>query len=93
VLYAEFTALPSAQGRVQDLLIALSRRVRQEPGNVDFIAHRHPTHTSDFFVYEEYVDQAAFETHVASAHCAQFNEALMSLAVDGRAKVTFLEKI
>ena len=93
VLYAEFTALPGADGRVGDLVVALADRVRAEAGNVVFIAHRQQTHPSVFFVYEEYVNEAAFAAHVASVHCAEFNEVLVSLVEGGGSRVTFLEKI
>ncbi|MDX6255422.1 MAG: hypothetical protein QOJ11_1756 [Frankiales bacterium] len=93
VLYAEFTALPGEEQHVQDLLVLLGRNVRQEAGNVAFIAHRLAEHKGEFAVYEEYADEAAFAQHIASVHCADFNGALTSLAVGGGSTVTFLEKV
>ena len=59
-LYAEFTARPGHEDEVERLVAGLAEQVRQEPGNVTFIAHRLVEDPRAFFVYEEYADADAF---------------------------------
>ncbi|MCU1635839.1 MAG: antibiotic biosynthesis monooxygenase [Cryobacterium sp.] len=90
VLYAEFTALPGKGDEVASLIRDLTVSVRQEPGNLAFAAHRKESDPLEFFVYEEYQDEAAFQTHLAADHGARFNAALASLVVGGGSTLTFL---
>lgn len=46
----------------------LQAAARQEPGCLMFIVHRHIQDPSRFFVYEQYSDQAALDTHRSSPH-------------------------
>lgn len=90
VLYAKFTALPGNADIVQSLLKDLAHQVRQEPGNVLFITHRETECPERFFVYEEYVDAAAFEAHITASYGATFNEALEPLIVEDGSQLTWL---
>ncbi|MDQ4215507.1 putative quinol monooxygenase [Microbacterium capsulatum] len=92
-LYAEFRAVPGAGDAVASLVAGYRRDVTAEPGNVRFDAHRLRDEWDRFFVYEEYSDDAAFEAHVASAHCARFNEELAPLVVGGGSTLTRLEPV
>jgi quinol monooxygenase YgiN len=92
-LYAEFTAKEGHGDAVAALVRAYGAQVGAEPGNVRFDAHRLADDANRFFVYEEYADEAAFQTHVATAHCAAFNEAFAPLVVGGASQLTMLEPV
>lgn len=65
---ANYHALP---GRADEVAGALAKHVaatREEAGCVSFVAYRSCDDPSRFALYEQYVDEAAFEAHRASPH-------------------------
>ncbi len=70
--------------RVIEKMIPLSR---QEPGCLYYQAHRSPDDPQLFFLYEQYVDQAGYEAHMATPHFEQYvrGEALPNLESRERA--------
>jgi autoinducer 2-degrading protein len=92
-LYAEFRAVPGAGDAVASLVAGYRRDVTAEPGNVRFDAHRLADDPDRFFVYEQYANDEAFEAHLASAHCARFNEEFAPLVVGGGSTLTWLEAV
>jgi quinol monooxygenase YgiN len=90
ILYAEFTAKPGNEAAVADLVRGLTELVRQEPGNLVFAAHQKRRNPAEFFVYEEYVDGAAFKAHVAAGYGATFNATLTDLIEGDGSDLTFL---
>jgi len=93
ILYAEFTALPGCEKKVAQLLGELSASVQAELGNLVFAASRRSSNSLAFFVYEEYLDEDAFQKHLAAEHGARFNEALRDLVYGGESKLTWLVPI
>jgi quinol monooxygenase YgiN len=93
ILYAEFTALPGCVARVAQLVIELGDCVRAEPGNLVFAASRRATDPSAFFVYEEYVDEAAFQKHIAADYGVQFDAELKALVHTGASTLTWLQPV
>jgi quinol monooxygenase YgiN len=61
---------------VADLLKRLIAPTMAEPGVKFFMPYRSPTNPSAFFIYELYVDEAAWEAHNNSAH---FKSAIVEL--------------
>lgn len=55
-----------------DLLRNLVKETRTEQGNIMFIAHRSTTEPRQFFLYEQYTDQASFEAHRTTPHFQQY---------------------
>lgn len=92
-LYAQFRAIEGQGDTVAVLLADYGRDVSAEPGNLRFDAHRIADDRANFFVYEEYADDAAFQSHIATPHCADFNEALAPLVVGGGSTLTWLEPV
>jgi quinol monooxygenase YgiN len=90
ILYAEFTAKPGSEATVAELVRGLTKLVRQEPGNLAFAASQKRDSPAEFFVYEEYVDAAAFTAHIGADYGAEFNAKLADLVVGGRSELTFL---
>ncbi|MEO7017823.1 MAG: putative quinol monooxygenase [Leifsonia sp.] len=92
-LYAEFTARPGHEDEVERLVAGLTEKVRQEPGNVTFVAHRLVSDPAVFFVYEEYADAAAFDAHVSAAYGLAFNAELEQHIVEPASRLTWLTRV
>jgi quinol monooxygenase YgiN len=92
-LYAEFTALPGKEQRVSEILQVLAAQVRQEHGNVAFQPFTRATDPRRFFVFEEYVDDAAFEAHISAEYGARFNAELATLIEGTGSDLTWLDSI
>lgn len=75
------------------LLAGFAHEVRAEPGNVVFDPFIVPGTGGAFFVVETYVDDSAFENHLASDHGQAFNVSLAPLIVGGRSSLTRLAAI
>ena len=60
------------EGRAIELFAALTQQTHTEPGNLYYLVHRSPTEPRRFFIYEQYTDQAALDTHRASPHFIQY---------------------
>lgn len=92
-LYAEFSATTGNEARVTALIAAFALQVRAEPGNVMFDPFTMPGALGSFFVIETYVDEAAFQAHLASEHGLAFNVALGPLIVGGTSVLTTLAAV
>lgn len=70
--------------RVIEKMTPLSR---QEPGCLFYQAHRSPIDPNLFFLYEQYVDEAGYEAHMATPHFEQYvkGEAIPNLGSRERA--------
>lgn len=90
VLYAEFTVVSGHEQAVAALLRDYGAQVRQEPGNITFAAFTKESDGRQVFVFEEYRDENAFQTHLASPYGRTFNEALAPLVDGGGSTLTFL---
>lgn len=92
-LYAELEADAGHADAVAALLAAYGPQVAAEAGNIRFDAYRLADDRARFFVYEQYADDAAFASHLATAHCAAFNAAIAPLVVGGGSRLTRLERV
>ncbi len=68
VLAVTWRAQDRREAEVAEILAQLAPASRAEPGVVTFLVHRSPTDARDFFLYEQYRDQQAFDAHFESAH-------------------------
>lgn len=102
-LVARFTARPGREEEVEHLLLALTAKVREEPGCLAFEPYRVASPPSGsgvaagpepvgsgFVVVEAYRDEAAFAEHLAAPYGATFNAALGPLIVEDGSVLTFL---
>jgi len=93
ILYATFTARAGHAGTVAALLADYAQIVRTEPGNVLFEASYRADTPEAFFVYEEYIDEAAFQAHLDAPYGATFNAALKPLIVEPESQLVFLKRV
>jgi quinol monooxygenase YgiN len=89
-LYARIHALPGHEDTVAGMLAKLAVAVRSEPGCLVFDPWRETGTEGSFFVYEVYVDAAAFEAHLASPHSTEFNTALAGHVTGAASELTSL---
>ena len=61
------------------LLQQVAEASRREPGNLRFDVLQHAMRGNHFTVIEQWQDQAALDTHVASAHARAYRDALQPL--------------
>lgn len=105
-LVARFTALPGREEEVARLLLALTTKVRAEPGCLAFEPSRvvaPPAGSTavggpepvgaGFVVVEAYRDEAAFAEHLAADHGGAFNAALRPLIVEDGSVLTFISRL
>ena len=90
ILHARFTARPEQLTTVERLIRGLAADVAQEPGNIEFTVYQEALDRCRFFVFERYVDRAAFETHLAADYGVVFNARLTDLIVEDVSRLTFL---
>jgi quinol monooxygenase YgiN len=92
-LCARFTARPGCEQRVAELLRDLTRSVRQEPGNLRFDPYTQVARPAEFFVFEVYRDEAAFQAHLGADHGARFNAALADLILEDASVLSWLHPV
>jgi quinol monooxygenase YgiN len=92
ILYAEFTAKPGSESQVETLISGLGEKVRREPGNTEFTVYRERDNPRKFFVFEQYLDEASFESHISAEYGLVFNQQLSGLIEEGESQLTWLTK-
>jgi quinol monooxygenase YgiN len=92
-LYAEFTIKPGAEERVAEMMLALTARVLAEPGNIVFLPYTEAANPRQYIVFEVYVDDAAFQEHLAADYGAAFNAELAELIEGDASELTFLRPV
>lgn len=90
-LLAELKAKEGKVDEAKAFLRTLAAQVKaSEPGTRTYAVHQRKEDPRSFIVYEQYADEAAFQTHMANlaAHAAGFGDVL-----DGGPQVAFLEDL
>lgn len=72
VLAVTWVAKVGQEAEVAEVLAKLTAEARKEPGCAMFQVHRHRTEPRRFFIYEQYTDDAALETHRNTPHFLQY---------------------
>ena len=92
-LYAEFTVKPGSEGRVAEMMRQLTNEVRQEPGNQLFLPYTREANPREYFVFEVYEDDAAFQEHISAEYGARFNGELADLIEEDGSVLTWLQPV
>ena len=71
VVAVKWIAKPGEEAEVERCLRALAGPSRAEPGVLVYRPHRDPADPRVFYLYEEYVDEAAYAAHAATPHVQQ----------------------
>lgn len=72
VLAVTWMAKTGKETEVAEIFSKLTAESRKEPGCAMFQVHRHRTEPRRFFIYEQYKDDAALESHRATPHFLQY---------------------
>ena len=82
VVAVVWKAKPGEDEHVAALLPRVAEAARTEEGCIEFTVHRSPAEPDTFFLYEKYVDEAAFKAHTEMEHFKQnvLGEAVPRLA-------------
>jgi quinol monooxygenase YgiN len=81
VLAVTWVANPEKEAEVAEIFRKLEHASRHEPGCLMYIVHRHRADQRRFFIYEQYLDDAALEAHRKSPHFQEYAiKALSSIA-------------
>ena len=92
-LYAEFTVKPGSEDRVAEMMRQLTIDVRKEPGNQLFLPYTRETNPREYFVFEVYEDDAAFQEHISADYGARFNGELADLIEEDGSILTWLQPV
>jgi quinol monooxygenase YgiN len=68
VVTATWRAKPGEADKILAVLRIMAPHSRAEPGNQFYAAQVAPTDPDVFFLYEQYVDEEAYEAHKASSY-------------------------
>jgi len=68
VLAVRWVARDGEEERVAELLRQMTPASRSEPGCLQYDVYRAKDDVREFFLFERYVDEAAFAAHGASQH-------------------------
>jgi quinol monooxygenase YgiN len=92
-LYAEFTVKPGSEARVAEMMLELTQHVRQEPGNELFLPYTREENPREYFVFEVYRDEAAFQEHISADYGATFNQELTRHIEGDASDLTWLRPV
>jgi len=68
VVTANWTPREGAKEEIAAILRELVHETRQEPGCMEFIAHRSRANPDEFFLYEQYESEEDWLRHQKTAH-------------------------
>jgi autoinducer 2-degrading protein len=72
VLGVTWMAKAGREAEVAELFSTLTEESRKELGCAMYQVHRHRTEPHRFFIYEQYIDDAALEAHRNAPHFLQY---------------------
>jgi quinol monooxygenase YgiN len=68
VVAATWTAKEGQEDTIAEVIRVMTPLSREEPGCLFYQAQRSVDNPRVFFLYEQYVDQAGYEAHMATPH-------------------------
>ncbi len=90
VLIVHMTMKPGTEEECIRLCRQMTEESRKEPGCVQYVAQQSRENPSSFAFYEQYVDEAALESHRASPHFKQFISGGVDALVESRTRELFV---
>jgi quinol monooxygenase YgiN len=72
VVVALWKAKEGQEDTIARVIEKMTPLSRQEPGVLQYQAHRSLSDPRLFFLYEQYVDEAAYQAHMESPHAKQY---------------------
>jgi quinol monooxygenase YgiN len=72
VVAAIWTAKEGQEETILDVIKKMTPLSRQEPGCIYYQAQRSPENPRVFFLYEQYINEAGYEAHMATPHFERY---------------------
>ena len=72
VLIVKLRVKPGSEEECKRLMRTMEEHTRREPGCLMYIAHQSSDDATQFALYEQYKDMAAFEIHGKSSYFAEY---------------------
>lgn len=88
-IIARFKVKPGHVDEVIELLGEAAGHSRKEPGCHLYIANRNLADSNSIVMYEQYDDEAAFQTHLDSPHCREIVAGKVVPLLESRSRETF----
>lgn len=73
-----YEARPGHAEQVEAIMATLREHTLQEPGCIAYEPHRDPADDTRFFLYECYVDEAAYGAHQSTDHFERYARGAMA---------------
>ena len=87
-LAVTYTVKPGTEAEAEQHLRSLIAPSRAEPGCRMYVVHRSTEDPRTFFLYEQYDDQTALDSHLASPHFEQHGRYGVRRLAESRVAVT-----
>jgi quinol monooxygenase YgiN len=68
VIVARWRPREGQTENIESILCELAQKVRQEPGNLQFVVNRSCEDPNEFLLYEQYKNEQAFVDHQQTPH-------------------------
>jgi autoinducer 2-degrading protein len=93
VVLARLVARPGEEATIVEAMREIVPASRAEPGCLLYIAHQDESDPRRFMFYEQYVDEAAYQAHVASEHYQRIVPGQIAPAVEERERSIYVEVV
>jgi quinol monooxygenase YgiN len=90
VVAATYRVKPGEEEKVREVLEIMAPLSRKEPGCLFYQAHRSPENPSVFFLYEQYVDEAGYQAHMATPHFEKYIKGEAIPRLDSRERAFYV---
>ena len=91
VVNAWLLAREGEEATILEAMRHLAPASRSEAGCLQYVAHQDLDDPRRFMFYEQYVDEAAFQAHVASDHFQRWVTGVIAPALEARERRVFAE--
>jgi quinol monooxygenase YgiN len=91
-MYAIIARFKVKQGHIDQVISLLGQAAvpsRQEPGCHLYVANQDLADPNSIVMYEQYGDEAAFQTHLDSPHCREIVAGMVVPLLESRSRETF----
>jgi quinol monooxygenase YgiN len=92
VVAATWTAKEGQEDTIAEVIRVMTPLSREEPGCLFYQAQRSVENSRVFFLYEQYVDQAGYEAHMATPHFEKYVRGVAIPNLESRER-TFYETL
>jgi len=86
VLKVDMLVKPGTETKCKEYIRAMQQRSRKEPGCLMYIGHQSIEDSHRFFLYEQYIDQAALDFHRNTSYFKEYVTGGLDGIMESRAR-------